>query len=217
MNRFPMYLGLTISWMAATPAAHAQARTDIPRTPSSQLDFQFHDPQRITLQLPGDPSPTTYWYLLYTVTNNTGKDVQFFPSFRLVTNTLEVVEGGSGIHPRVYDAIAARHHDEYPFFETPARATRLLLQGEENARTSAAVFRTFDPEASSFTIFVSGLSDKVKRVANPGFDPKKDESDDNPRAFYLRRTLAIAYNLPGDAQTRSQAAPVRRKREWVMR
>ena len=56
-----------------------------------QLDFEFHDPTRITLTLPGEAEPTTFWYLLYTVTNNTGREVEFYPTFHLVTDTLGLV------------------------------------------------------------------------------------------------------------------------------
>ena len=64
-------------------------------TTAWQLDFKFHDPQRIVLRLPGDSQATVFWYMLYEVTNNTGRDRGFYPSFRLVTNTLQVVEGGA--------------------------------------------------------------------------------------------------------------------------
>ncbi len=182
-----------------------------------QLDFEFYDPQRITLREPGQAEATTYWYMLYRVTNNTGRDVQFYPSFRLVTDTLSVVGGGNDIAPGVYDAIAARHRREFPFFAPPTKVSGLLLQGRENARASAVVFRSFDPEADGFTIFVSGLSGVVDRIPNSGFDATRDETEDNPRFFVLRRTLAIKYALPGDPQSRSRARPVRRDREWVMR
>jgi hypothetical protein len=184
---------------------------------SWQLDFEFHDPQRITLHLPGEKEETTYWYMVYQVTNNTGRDVQFYPSFELVTDTLAAVEGGAEISPRVYDAVAARHRIEYPFITVPTKITGLLLQGEANARASIAVFRTFDPDADGFTIFLSGLSGEIERVSNPSFDPPRGESDANPRFFLLRRTLAIRYDLPGEAGTRPLATPIRRNREWVMR
>lgn len=182
-----------------------------------QLDVEFYDPQRITIQLPGSDRPTTFWYVLYQVTNQTGQEVQFYPSFRIVTNTLQVVDGGADISPSVYDAIAARHKREYPFFAPPGKVTGPLLQGEENSRASVAVFRTFDPQASSFTLFMSGLSGEIERVANPSFDVKGPVSEDNARAFLLRRTLAVTYDLPGDPETRAFAAPIRRLREWVMR
>jgi hypothetical protein len=181
------------------------------------LDIKFYDPQRITLTLPGDTRETTFWYMLFEVTNDTGEDVEFYPSFRLVTNTLKVVEGGAEVSPSVYDAIMARHKKEHPFITTPAKITGPLLQGEDNARTSVAVFRTFDRNASGFTIYASGLSGDIVRVHNPGFDDSKEESSTNPRFFILRRTLAITYDLPGDPETRAMAKPVRRSREWVMR
>ncbi len=201
---------LFASAAVAAPEPGASART-------WAVDITFHDPQRITMRLPGDVHETTLWYALFTVTNNTGKDVEFYPSFRIVTDTLQVVEGGAEISPSVYDAIFARHGKEHPFMAAPAKITGPLLQGEENARTSAVVFRMFDKDASAFTLFVSGLSGDVQRVANPSFDATKDESRDNPRFFILRRTLAVEYDLPGDAETRILATPVRKSRRWVMR
>ncbi len=180
---------------------------------SWQLDFRFHDPQRISLILPGDRTPTTYWYLLYEVTNNTGRDIEYYPSFELVTNTLQTVTGGDNISPSVYEAIAARHRKEYPFFATPVKVTGTLLQGEINRRVSAAVFRDFDRSANDFTVFASGLSGEMKRIPNP----TKAQNPKNPAYYVLRRSLAVSYGLPGDASTRNSADPVRKRRDWVMR
>lgn len=183
-----------------------------------QLDFAFHDVQRISLVLPGDSQPTTFWYLLFEAANLTGRDVEFYPSFELVTDTLQVVEGGANISPSVYDAIAARHKNEFPFFVPPARITGALLQGRENARASAAVFRTFDSSAARFTVYVSGLSGELVRVSNPApVDPGVVSTEPMADSFILRRTLAIVYDLPGDSTTRANAQPIRRSREWVMR
>ena len=184
---------------------------------SWRLDVKFHDPRRITLQLPGQASPTTYWYVVYEVTNNAGRDVQFYPSFRLVADTLQVVESGDGISPTVYDMVIARHRLEHPFLAPPARVSGPLLQGEANARASLAIFRDFDRKADRFTIYAGGFSGQIDRVTNPAFQADREESQDNPRFFILRKTLAVHYDLPGDAETRDRATPVRRTREWVMR
>lgn len=204
-----MGIGATLPSVAA-PEAPPAART-------WQLDFEFFDPQRIILRLPGDTHKTTFWYLLYRVTNNTGRDVEFYPAFSVVTNRLQAVEGGSEISPSVYDGIASRHKKEYPFFARPSKITGLLLQGADSARTSAAVFRAFDPEVDRFTLYVSGLSGDVERVINPGFNADKPETEANPRSFVMRRTLAVTYDLPGDAKTRHASLPIRRTRSWVMR
>ena len=184
-------------------------------SPSWELDIEFHDPQRITV--PTKDGSETYWYVLYRVINRTGKDVRFFPSFRIVTNTLKVTHAGDGVHPSVYDLIASRHRQDFPFFAPPVKVTGLLLQGAANARESAAVFRMFDPEASSFKVYMHGLAGEIERVNNLAFDPSKQESEDNPRFFLVQRTLEISYDLPGDRQTRAIARPIRRDRQWVMR
>ena len=208
--------GVVVVYVLSGASATAAPAAELTAS-SWELDFTFHDPQRMTLRLPGDSQETTFWYLLFEVINNTGRDVGFYPSFRLVTDTLEVVEGGADISPSVYDAIFARHKLEYPFFAPPTKITGLLLQGRDNARASVTVFRMFDGEADGFTIYVSGLSGDVQRVRNPDFDPDQPESEANPRSFILRRTLAIDYDLPGDPESRIQAKPIRRSREWVMR
>ncbi len=214
-----MLCGILLSLTAAAAGVEERSPTATPAPVSSkwQLDVAFHDPQRISVTLPGESTPRTYWYFLYRVTNNTGKDIPFFPSVALVTDSLKSVVAGDGIHPAVYDAIARRHEKEYPFFFTPAKVTGILLQGESNSRTTAAVFEDFDPAANEFVIYASGFSGELKRVTNPAFAPDKPESDDNPPYFLLRRTLAVTYRLPGDEQTRPHATPVRLKREWVMR
>lgn len=206
--------GMVCAMLAAPTLAAPQA--DIISS-NWQLDFIFHDPQRITVQLPGDRQATTYWYLLFEATNSTGREVGFYPSFQLVTDTLRVVEGGADIHPRVYDAIVARHKSEFPFLAPPAAVTGPLLQGAENGRASVAVFRSFDPQASSFTIYAGGLSGEMARVFNPLALTGLTAPSAQPVSFLLRRTLAIHYGIPGDPESRASTTPIRRSREWVMR
>ncbi len=184
---------------------------------SWELDFAFHDPERILVTLPGDTHPTTFWFMIYTVTNNSGQDQGFYPAFDLVTDTLQVITGGDQVHPAVVEAIRARYKKLYPFFVDPLKVSGTLLQGPDNAKTSAVVFRNFDPAANHFTIYAGGLSGEVQRLQNFMFDSQKPESGENPRFFVFRKTLGISYDLPGDEKSRPQAKPVRVKREWVMR
>lgn len=216
VRNYPTVLcAVAVVALGALPAVMAAPKTDVAST-AWQLEFTFLDPQRITVDVPGRGS-TTFWYVVYRVTNNTGKDVQFFPSFRLVTDTLKVVEGGAGATKEVFEAIAELHRPQFPFLAHPMQVTGPLLQGEENSRASAAVFLPFDPEASAFTIYVSGLSGEITRVPNPVYDSTKPETEENPRAFVLRRTLAVGYAMPGDAETSPYMTPIRRDRTWVMR
>ena len=119
---------------------------------SWELKFAFQDPQRIVITLPGDVEPTTFWYMLYRVENDTGQDVPFFPTAELVTSSLQVTEGGDQISPTVYDAIRQKHNVTHPFLSVPGHVMGTLLQGEDNARTSMVVFRQFNFEDNAFTI-----------------------------------------------------------------
>jgi hypothetical protein len=185
---------------------------------SWELHFEFEDPQRITIESPTGEA-VTYWYVVYRVINRSGQDVLFLPTFSLVTDTGKVVDAGENVNPLAYDRIAARHRGqpEFAFFAPPSKVTGLLLQGEANARSSAAVFQQFDPNASSFRIYVTGLSGERVREPNKAFDPDKPISEQNPQAFLLSRTLEITYDLPGDSETRAAATPKRRTRAWVLR
>lgn len=219
MRALPKHLSLiVIAVILGVCVLHGAAAPKPKPAPTDWLlSFTFADPVRIDVQLPGQQTATPFWYMLYTVANETGEDVSFYPDINLVTDSFEVTEGGANVHPKVYDVIKALNVKEHPFFAPPSRVTGPILQGRDNARTSAVVFRQFDADANSFTVYVSGLSGEMQRVPNPTYDPDQPESDDNPRFFVLRRTLAIHYDLPGDIRTRSSAAPIRRSREWVMR
>ncbi len=195
---------------SAAPKPNAVSRT-------WELDFTFHDPQRITLTLPGDDTTSTYWYVVYTVTNNTGRNVDFYPTFNVTTNRLTVIEAGYDISPFVNDTIRTRHKGVHPFSVDPMKMYGPLLQGEDNARTSIIVFREFDTDIDQFTLYISGLSGEIDRVRNPRFDRKAGASPENPMFFHLRKTLEIRYDVPGDDVTRLTAEPIRGKQKWVMR
>lgn len=203
----PLAVAGTI-WAAPEPAIVPQ---------SWEVELAFHDPQPIALRLPGDAEATTFWYVLYTVTNATGREVPFYPSFEIVTDDLTVIEGGANISPVVYDAIEARHRKAYPFFMGPARVLGPLPVGEDNARTSAMVFHVPVARVNGFRLYVGGLSGEMEKVRNPRFDRSRGESDENPRFFTLRKTLAVQYDIPGDPLSRAESTPVRVEQEWVMR
>lgn len=174
---------------------------------SWELKFRFQDPQRVSVVVPGQKEPVLYWYLLYTVENAGKQEVDFYPQFDLVTDTLRVVPSEIKVSPEAFKAIQRRAND--PLLLTPEKVVGRLQRGADRARHGVAIFRDFDPKAKAFTVFAAGLSGEVKRVKNPGFDSKKPESDKNPRYIVLRKTLAIPYKFPGGETNRSQSIPER--------
>ncbi len=203
-----------------------------PTPVSWELEFKFLDPRRIEVQLPGSDKPETYWYMVYTVTNTGQRAQRFFPIFQFVTDDLKIYNMDVGISPLVFDAIKERHKLTHKYLVHPTKAVGTLLTGDDNARESVAVWRDVDmpPSVNGFRIYVAGLSGESRLVPNPKYDPKqpetrlvKDESGKdreepvNPKAFTLRKTLELRYNLPGSPDARATVDAERGEMRWIMR
>lgn len=206
-----------------------------PPLPSSvpkswNLGFEYHDLQRISVALPGRDIPQSYVYLLYTVVNDSGGEVAFYPRFEVVTSTGKRLTSEVGVSPVVFEAVKKRHAKTHPFLQNQAAILGRLLQSADQAKDGVAIWPDFSAMSDKFTVYVAGLSGESMEVPNPGYRPDQPETVEerladgtsipylaNPRRFTLHRTLAIHYDLPGDARTRSQAKPVRTGQEWVMR
>ncbi|HPF41282.1 MAG TPA: hypothetical protein P5081_12675 [Phycisphaerae bacterium] len=226
------YLAIALTTVVLTSAlAPALATPEPSPTPVTwELQFSSTRPERINV------GGRTYWYILYTVTNNTIEDVAFHPEIVRVeeiesevpadkakdeaqkASKITVTPSIVGLDRSVFDAIKRRHEKTHPFLIHPVDVISTLRQGDDNAVTSVAVFPEMDARVSSFTIYVGGLSgEQIVRV-NPLFDAKKPADEEkNPRVFVMRKTLAMPYTLPGDTRTRKTATPKLGVMEWVMR
>jgi hypothetical protein len=184
---------------------------------SWELRFRYEDPQRISVVLPGHKEPVVYWCMLYRVENPTDQEVDFYPRFELVTDTLQVIPSEVRVSPEAFRAIQRRSGD--PLLLPPEKVIGRLLQGRDRARHGVAIWRDVDPAVRSFTVYVAGLSGEVIRIRNPVFDAEQPESDTNKRYFILRKTLAIPYRLPGGMSLRAVAQPERvtGDAKWIMR
>ena len=214
MRKFLLASGLCILLgAAALPLTGQVAPRDDP-TPW-QVTFRFQDPQRVSVFMPGRTEPIVYWHVLYTVENNTKSEIDFYPEFELVTDTLRKVRSERKVSPEAFKAVQRRAGD--PLLLTPEKMVGRLLRGRERARHGVALFRDFDPKAKAFTLYVSGLSGRWGKIKNPAFDAKQPESKKNPRYFVLRETLAVPYKFPGSESLRSHAVPQRvvKDQRWI--
>lgn len=216
MRKFLKNMSLCILAMAGAQVLQAEPKPATNPT-SWELDFRYFDPQRVSVTVPGQSRPVVYWYMLYSVENNTGREVDFYPSFELVTDTLQVIESETQVSAQAYQAVQKRSGNG--LLVPPEKASGKLRCGKEQARHSVALWRDFDPQARAFKVYVSGLSGEMIRLKNPAFDPSKPEDETNQRSFLLRKTLEIPYRLPGSPQTRADAKPAREPdgQQWVMR
>lgn len=206
--------------LTASIAAAQQAPQPATLPTSWDLDVRFENPQMIRVNVPGQ-GMQTFWYVLYTVTNRTGADRIFVPTFTLYTDTGQIIRSGRGVPGRVFQEIRQRHNN--PLLMSPTDIAGRLLQGEDNARDGVAIFRDIEPQARAFDLFVGGLSGEraeVKlpvavTVESPTLEGEFEmiEAD----ALTLYKTLNLRFALPGDPASRFTVAPRLVERTWVMR
>jgi hypothetical protein len=216
-NNIKLCLFVTVLALAAGTVALRAAPTPslIPLAGVWQLDFELHgQPHLISITLPGDTQPRRFWYLLYTITNNTGKEVEFYPSFELFTDTFQLTQAGDKVRRPVFEAIRNLYAQTIPLLECDGMIEGRILLGKDNARDSVAIFEDFDPNATWAKIFVAGLSNEVVKIDHP-FDV--DPNTHKPQEVLLRKTLMLEYQVPGDRYNPDNRVMLYRDRKWIMR
>lgn len=176
------------------------------------LEVKYEHPQQLVLPW-GLNGEQRFWYMIATVTNRTGHDVEFYPTADLMTDTFQIVPAGRGVPPVVFDMIKQRHAGVYPFLEPLSGVANRLLQGQDNAKDIAIIWQDFDPQATSFQVFIGGLSNETAVIPHP---VAKDQTG-RPIPVYLRKTLDLSYTLRGDPALRPYVEVVYQDQAWVMR
>jgi len=202
------------------PAVSAAPRPKVVPT-DWELKIVMKDPKPIQVSVPGETRKETYWYVLYTVTNRTGADRVFIPSFSLYTDTGQVLAAGSGVSVSAFGAIQARHNN--PLLKNALSMTGKLLQGADNAKDGVAIFRDIDGKSRAFDLFVGGISGESVRAKLPVkvVVEKSDMTGKRVKVatdmILLQKTLHLSFKLPGEAAARTSGTPKLLKRTWIMR
>jgi hypothetical protein len=183
----------------------------VPKPGDWTLDVRFEQPQQIVLPFPGHQQ--RYWYIILTLTNKSGHDVDFYPQCDLVTDTLQVVPAVRGTSAMLFDRIKNRHSGKYPFLELLENAGDKILQGSDNTKDILVIWPDFDPNAKTIHIFISGLSNETAVVDSP----VEKDPDGNPVKIYLRKTLELTCSIAGDPAFRSDQKLKFEDKRWVMR
>jgi len=177
------------------------------------VETRFTHPQQIFLRAGPDNKPMRFWYSIITLTNNTGREVDFYPKCELMTDTFEITPAGKSILPNVFEAIKSRHQSIYPFLASLEQTGNRILRGEDNTKDIAVIWPDFDSKAKTIKLFITGLSNETAMVDHP---IAKDK-DGSPLKVFLRKTLELTYALEGDPAQRSDANLVYKAKRWVMR
>jgi hypothetical protein len=173
------------------------------------FDFQFEQLRPIVVTTPGGEKEV-YWYLVYTITNRAEEEKYCVPKFTLFSNTTAV--RSAGVYPTVFEAIKGLR--KIRFLENAVQMVGKVLPGEDNARTGVAIFGPLDRSTDHFTIFVEGLSGRY--IERPLPNAPADAAED-AKVVRLRKTLALAYKLPGDKWWLNQDNALFVSKAWTWR
>jgi hypothetical protein len=169
---------------------------------SWELNFRHGTLERVFL--PVDGQQKAFWFMRYSVINNSGRDVLFTPSFELVAETGQVSEAFKNVPNEVFTKIKELYKNQ--FLLSPTAIYGRLLQGQDNAKDGVIIFTDLDAEARNFQLFISGLSGETAEVKNPI----------TGKPVILQKTLELDYSLPGQAIGVEPRAELRATK-WVMK
>ena len=207
---FSVVLLLCVGLIGAVPEPALVPDADV-----WQLEVELHgEPHQIQVTVPGENQPRRFWYLLYTVYNNTGNDVDFYPQFDLFTDTFKLYHGGVESRRVVFEAVREAYGKTIPLLESEDMITGRILQGQDNARDSVAIFEDFDPNATSVKVFMAGFSNETVRINAPG---EISADVEGPGSMLLRKSLQLDYQVPGDRFNPCNRVMLYRGRKWIMR
>ena len=212
MNRtLGLLVGLAFGAGVIGTSAAQEQKGQVPAYPkpspypvSWELTFSHDKPQRIVVEIPGEKQPQAYWYLTYTVTNKTGQERTFLPSFVMLTEDGRLIRSDQNIPPKVFEKIKERAGRRY--LEPAHKVSGVLRQGDDQAKDGVAIWPEPSLEMGRFSIFVSGLSGETARVK--GADDKE---------AILFKTLQLNYLVRGDEVYPGEDQVNEKAKRWVMR
>ncbi|HEY2585727.1 MAG TPA: hypothetical protein VGI81_08190 [Tepidisphaeraceae bacterium] len=190
----------------AVPSASAKAPEPSIYPIAWQFDFKHGAPRRIVVD------NTPYWYVTYTVTNNTGQEQEWRPEFTMMTNEGKLVKSDRDIEPGVFDKIKAIEGGR--FLQPRLQVVGPLRQGPDQAKDSVAIWKEPQPRMGSFKIFIGGLSGEFVILKDDNGNEKKGP-DGLP--VILHKTLQLDYQVIGDERNPQTHDLQELGQKWVMR
>jgi hypothetical protein len=190
---------------AQTPSAAPSKLPQPSVYPSTwELKFDYGKPQRVVVELPATGAPSAYWYLPYTVTNQTGQERMFLPVFEIVGEDGKIRRSDKNVPPQVIEAIRAREGNK--FIQSSVQAAGEIRLGPTEAKFGVAVWPEVPGEMGRFAILVGGLSGEYQNV--------KNAAGEN---VILRKTLQLNFIVRGDDVYPGEDEVNENPSLWIMR
>jgi hypothetical protein len=186
--------------VASTPAAPEPSI--VPR--AWEFDFTFQAPRAIAIR-DVDGKFHWFWYLSYKVVNNSGSEQMFIPDVVIASERGHIIHAGQNLPSSVFPAI--KNKLQNPLLLSPIEVVGKLLQGEDQAKESVAIWPAFDDDVDEITVFIGGLSGETVSLPHPT----------TGETLLLRKTLRIDYKLPGTQTSPQVQAVLPSGQAWIMR
>ena len=169
-----------------------------------QLDFEIDKPQPVSVRDVNDQL-RWYWYVTYTVQNNTPQERLFIPEIAVATDEGDIITAGQNVPANVFAAVKKRHGN--PLLLSPIQIVGRLLLGADFAKQGVAIWPAFDHPVDAVDLFFAGLSGETQAIEHP---LTKEQ-------VVMRKVLMVKFATPGDHTHAQRQAVIARGEEWVMR
>lgn len=156
----------------------------------------------------GKTSAKAYFYFTYTVTNRSGQDLLFAPSFELVGDDGAVQRSGRGVSVEASKALIARLGSS--LIQDQIAMIGQLQQGPENSRQGLVAWPVENFRPGTLTLYAAGFSGETAIVQKPG------TSDDKNRVT-LRKTRMLKFADVGELSGRGDEPFNVTEDRWIMR
>ena len=212
-------LALVAVTLLAAPALTAPKPSVI--STSWELDFKYDDPKVVAIQIPGEPAPRVFWFMHYTVTNQTGQDRVFVPQFTIATETGQVIEADKKVPSYIFEYLKKLLN--IPLLKDATGMTGKLAQGQDNAKEGLAIWSDIDPAAGSMRIFIGSICGETAEIKLPApITVTEMDTQGRPRQvvkekIVLTKTLQLDYSVPGEAAARVSSPVKLLEKTYVMR
>jgi len=150
-----------------------------------------------------------FLYMTYRVTNYTGRDLFFAPTFTLTNDSGEILRSGQNVSADVTARLLAAL--DQAFLQSEFEVLGVLHQGPENARDVVVIWPLNDRTIDEAAVYASGFSGEAKsyRVLDPATGEHRLET--------LRKTYMVRYGIPGEIDPSEPFPFDEIERRWVMR
>lgn len=210
----PVALGAGLLATIAVMAGMAPEPDPIPRRWELELEAGSLRAISLVTDDRGTPDPADdiygdFMYLTYRVTNYTGRDLFFAPTFTLTNDSGEILRSSQGVSADTTNRLLAEL--DQPFLQSEFEVLGVLHQGPENARDVVVIWPLNDRTINEAVVYAAGFSGEAKsfRVMDPANGGFKNET--------LRKTYMVRYNIPGEINPREPFPFDEVERRWVMR